>query len=216
MTSPSFNRKIAEIQANIRKCRACSNVVGPPVHGSPIASRLFLLGQAPGPREASYGKPFAYTAGRTLFRWFNEAGGVDEEQFRENVYMAAVGRCFPGKAKGGADRVPDRDEIEACGTHIERELALLQPELAIAVGKLAISELLAGCSKAKTLGKNFKLTDVIGKPFRTKFRGWEGEVICLPHPSGLSSWHKVEPGITLTKKALRLIVRHPAWLEQFG
>ena len=78
-------------------------MIGPVVHGPPIVSRVLLIGQAPGPREGSFGRPFAWTAGKTLFRWFEEATGMNEETFRERIYMAAVVRCFPGKtAAGGA------------------------------------------------------------------------------------------------------------------
>ena len=48
-----------------------------------------LIGQAPGAHEGPAGKPFAWTAGKTMFRWFGELG-VDEAAFRERVYMAAV------------------------------------------------------------------------------------------------------------------------------
>ena len=183
--------------------------MGPPVHGSPILSEVFLLGQAPGPREAHYGKPFAYTAGRTLFRWFNEVSGIDEETFREKIYMAAVARCYPGKGKSSGDRVPDKNEISNCSRHLQAELELLKPKLILAVGKLAISQVLG----EENFGKEHKLVDVVGKSFRVKFHGHEADVICLPHPSGLSAWHKVEPGKTLLKKALELVVKHPAWQD---
>jgi uracil-DNA glycosylase len=187
----------------------CPNVVGPPVHGSPIHSPVFLLGQAPGPREASFGKPFAYTGGKTLFRWFNEVSGVDEETFRERIYMAAVARCFPGKGKGAGDRVPDAKEIANCSFHLKEELTVLKPKLILAIGKLAISQVLG----AEKFGASSKLTDVVGKTFKVTFHGQSADVICLPHPSGLSAWHKVEPGKTLLKKALALVKNHPAWQE---
>jgi uracil-DNA glycosylase len=195
------------IQARIRKCRDCPNVVGPPVHGAPVISPILLLGQAPGPREASYGKPFAYTAGKTLFRWFNEVSGIDEETFRERIYMAAVARCYPGKGKSSGDRVPDATEIANCSRHLKDELEAMKPKLILAVGKLAITQALG----PKIFNSQGKLTDVIGKVFKTTFHGHEVDVICLPHPSGLSAWHKTEPGKTLLKKALKLVVAHPAW-----
>jgi uracil-DNA glycosylase len=207
-TVSSINLKtISDLQRLIRKCRACPNVVGPPVHGAAIYSEVFLLGQAPGPREAHYGKPFAYTAGRTLFRWFNEVSGIDEETFRDKIYMAAVARCYPGKGKSSGDRVPDANEISNCSKHLEAELEVLQPKLILAIGKLAISQALG----PEKFGKNQKLVDVVGKSFRVTYHGHETDVICLPHPSGLSAWHKVEPGKTLLKKALKLVVTHPAW-----
>src|SRR3954471_435821 len=100
-------------------------MIGPVVHGVAIQTRLLLIGQAPGPREGQFGKPFAWTAGENLFRWF-ESIGVDEATFRSRAYMAAVCRCFPGKAKAGGDRVPDEREIEACSGWMKREVELLE------------------------------------------------------------------------------------------
>ena len=79
----------------------------PVVIGRPVVSPVLFIGQAPGDKEPVMGKPFAWTAGRNLFKWFGTLG-VDEETFRDNVYMAAVCRCFPGKNPKGGDRVPLR------------------------------------------------------------------------------------------------------------
>jgi uracil-DNA glycosylase len=207
----TFFLKLREVQERMSACRLCPDVVGPPVHGPAVRTSIFLLGQAPGPREAGYGRPFAYTAGKTLFRWFDEASGVDESQFREHVYMAAVARCFPGKAKGGGDRIPSPLEAKTCGRYLQEELAILQPKLLIAVGKLAIAHALG----PEKMGPNTLLTAVVGKNFQTVFHGALLDVVCLPHPSGLSSWHKTEPGITLLKKSLKLIVNHSAWAAEF-
>jgi uracil-DNA glycosylase len=184
-------------------------MVGPPVHGPAIHSPVFLLGQAPGPHEGDLGKPFAYTAGKTLFKWFNEVSGIDEETFREKIYMAAVARCYPGKGKGAGDRIPDAKEISNCSKHLIGELEVLQPKLILAIGKLAIAQVLG----EKQFGSKHRLTDVVGKMFRVNYHGYAADAICLPHPSGLSSWHKTEPGKTLLKKALKLVNEHPAWQD---
>jgi uracil-DNA glycosylase len=189
------------LHVELDACRMCPKMIGPVVHGPPVMSTVFLLGQAPGPREGSFGRPFAWTAGRTLFKWFHEAVGIDEGTFRARIYMAAVARCFPGKAKGGGDRRPDGVEIEACKTWIARELALLRPELVLAVGTLAIEQV---------LGEKAPLAEVVGTTRRVRWHGREVDVIALPHPSGASTWHRTEPGKTLLGKALRRVARHPA------
>jgi uracil-DNA glycosylase len=197
----SRERALRLLQADLGACRACPKMIGPVVHGPPVMSPVLLLGQAPGPREGSFGRPFAWTAGRTLFRWFEESVGIDEETFRARVYMAAVARCFPGKAKGGGDRRPDGEEIAACRTWLAREVALLRPELVLAVGTLAIEQV---------LGEKAPLAAVVGRTRRARWHEWDVDVIALPHPSGASTWHKLEPGKTLLAKALRLVARHPA------
>ena len=126
--------KLTTHRDDLLSCRQCPGVHPPVVTGNAVPSQVYLLGQAPGPHEGRLGKPFAYTAGRTLFRWFAEIG-VDEETFRQRVYMAAVLRCFPGKATGGGgDRVPAAEEITRCGRWIATEQRLLQPGLVIPVG----------------------------------------------------------------------------------
>jgi uracil-DNA glycosylase len=203
----TVQKRLLALHQELDACRACPEMIGPVVHGPPVASRVLLIGQAPGPREGSFGKPFAWTAGKTLFRWFEEAIGAGEEEFRAKVYMAAVARCFPGKAKGGGDRRPNPEEIGRCSTFLEREVKILEPQLILPVGTLAIEQV---------LGTAGPLIDVIGLDHRARYHGASVDVICLPHPSGASTWHRVEPGITLLRKALQRIAAHPAIRATFG
>ena len=189
------------MHAELDACKACPKMIGPVVHGPPVKSPVILVGQAPGPREGSFGKPFAWTAGRTMFRWFQEALGIDEETFRRCIYMAAVARCFPGKASGGGDRRPDAVEVEQCKTWLQREADILKPELVIAVGTLAIEQV---------LGLKLPLAEAVASNRKAKWLGHAVDVVALPHPSGASPWHKMEPGKTLLGKALRRLRRHPA------
>lgn len=160
-----------------------------------------IVGQAPGTKEPVLGRPFAWTAGKTLFGWFEKACGMSEVEFRESIYMAAVCRCFPGKNATGGDRVPDAQEIATCSRWLEAEIKLLQPQLLVPIGKLAIGQFIA----------SDKLTEIIGKKSRVTYHGHAFDIVPLPHPSGASPWHRIEPGRTLLAQALDLIIRHPAW-----
>ncbi|HEY8038961.1 MAG TPA: uracil-DNA glycosylase family protein [Polyangiaceae bacterium] len=202
-----MKRALQLLHAELDACRVCPKMIGPVVHGPPVVSRVILVGQAPGPREGSFGRPFAWTAGRTMFRWFQESLDVDEATFRDRVYIAAVARCFPGKASGGGDRKPDADEIVRCRSWLAREVELLRPELVIAVGTLAIDQV---------LGQKAPLAEVVGTARRARWHGREVDVVALPHPSGASPWHKMEPGKALLGKALRRLARHPAMRDALG
>jgi uracil-DNA glycosylase len=171
-----------------------------PVIGNPVLSPVLLVGQAPGPREAALGKPFAWTAGRMLFKWFGQIG-IEEDAFRANVYMAAVCRCFPGKRPGGGDRVPDPDEVANCSDWLDAEIALLRPRLVIAAGKLAIQRFIPVD----------KLENVVGALHPMRYKGIAFDLAPLPHPSGASTWQHVQPGKTLLPRALALIGAHPSW-----
>ena len=196
------------IQAHInalKKCALCPKMIGPVISHRPVISKIYLCGQAPGGREGALGRPFAWTAGKTLFRWLASAG-ADEETFRSRAYIGAACRCFPGRNKAGGDRVPAADEIANCSRWMKAEFEILKPELVIPVGKLAIELFLP----------KQKLTDAVGNTFCREMYGTTFDIIPLPHPSGASSWFKIEPGKSLTSKALTLLAAHPVWKDTFG
>ncbi len=175
----------------------------PAVVGRPVASRILLVGQAPGDKEPNLGRPFAWTAGKTLFKWFDQALGWSEDEVRDRVYFAAVCRCFPGKKASGGDRVPDLAEIETCRGWLDREFELLRPSLVLPVGKLAIGQFLP----------EGPLVEVIGRSFALDYAGHLFDCLPLPHPSGASTWHRREPGITLLGQALAALAKHPTVTE---
>jgi len=196
--STRLNRHVAEL----RTCRRCPNMVSEPVSGGPVMSQVMLVGQAPGVKEPVLGKPFAWTAGKTMFKWFTDVLAVDELCFRSTVYMAAVCRCFPGKTAAGGDRVPSKDEIANCSDWLTAEIKLLKPKLIIPVGKLAIGQFIQPVPP---------LTELIGTQQTLEKAGHKFDIVPLPHPSGASPWHRIEPGKTLTRSALEIIREHPAW-----
>lgn len=172
----------------------------PVVVGQPVVSDVLLVGQAPGVKEPQLGRPFAWTAGRTMFRWFEQACGLDEATFRTRVYMAAVCRCFPGKNPKGGDRVPDSGEIANCSRWLDAEIRLLKPQLVLAVGKLAIAQFMP-CDK---------LADVVGRIHQASRAGCAFDLLPLPHPSGASTWHRTEPGKSLLARSIESLASHPA------
>ena len=194
---PNSTRSTCE---RLLRCRRCSRMKSTPVSGGAIVSDVMIIGQAPGPREPVLQRPFAHTAGKTLFRWFEEFCGMNEAAVRSKIYFAAVCRCFPGKNSGGTDRVPAPDEIRNCSSWMDNEIEILQPRLVIPVGRLAIMQFI----------ECVKLEKVIGRRFRVERAGHRFDLIPLPHPSGASPWHKILPGKKLLGRALKLIARHSA------
>lgn len=186
--------------ARLIRCRRCPRMKSTPVSGGAVLSEVMLIGQAPGPREPTLKRPFAHTAGQTLFRWFEQFCGMNEAAVRSTIYFAAVCRCFPGKSPGGTDRVPAPDEIRNCSSWMNDEIEILKPRLIIPVGRLAISQVL----------QCIKLEDVIGRQFQGCRAEHTFDLIPLPHPSGASPWHKIPPGKKLLEQAMRKIARHPA------
>jgi len=138
-----------------------------------------VVGQAPGGQERGSGRPFSGPAGKRLFQWFGEAGWKEDE-FRSAQYITAVTKCYPGKPKAVSkrpahgDRVPTAAERNLCAPFLERELAIIQPELVLPVGRVAIHRFL----------EKGKLADLIGNVFERDGRA----VLPLPHPSGANVW----------------------------
>jgi len=195
--------QVIKHQSELKACKRCDNMIKPVITGIPVHSQIMTVGQAPGVHEGKIGKPFGWTAGKTLFKWFDSIG-AEENHFRQNVYMAAVCRCFPGKnPRGSGDRIPDKIEIANCKMWLEREYQLMQPKLIIPIGKLAISQYLT----AK------KLDQVVGQQFVIDTPLLQADVIPLPHPSGLSTWFNMEPGKILLQDALALIEQHKTWQD---
>jgi len=186
--------------ARLLKCRRCPRMQSTPVSGGAIMSDVMIIGQAPGPREPALKRPFAHTAGKRLFQWFEEFCGMNEASVRSKIYFAAVCRCFPGESSGGTDRVPSPDETHNCSEWMDDEIRILRPRLIIPVGRLAITQFI-DC---------VKLEHMIGQKFRVTRAGHRFDLVPLPHPSGASPWHKIPPGRELTQCALKLIARHHA------
>lgn len=183
-------------RAALQACRACG-------HGAavlPIASEAtnplaMIVGQAPGITEAGGGKPFAGQAGRTLFRWF-ERIGFDEATIRERVYIAALTRCYPGRAASGrGDRVPGPDEQARCAPWLDAELRLIRPPVLIPIGRLAITRFLPPQPLDRLVGRVHEVEHVAGR----------SRVIPLPHPSGASSWFHMPANKRLLEQALELL-----------
>src|SRR5205809_1536990 len=157
MPGSHIQTRLDDHVVHLRRCRRCPRMQSTPVSGGAVVSDVMLIGQAPGPREPVLQRPFAHTAGKTLFRWFEEFCGMNEAAIRSTVYFAAVCRCFPGKSSGGTDRVPAPDEIRNCSCWMNDEIEILRPRLIIPVGRLAIMQFIDCARLEKVFGRKFRV-----------------------------------------------------------
>jgi uracil-DNA glycosylase len=186
-------RSVASMQRDQSRCRACIEA-GYPLESMPVVTpfhhqRAYIFGQAPGVVEGEERLPWRGRAGRTLRRWLE----MEEHEFYETFYCAAVTRCYPGRARSGrGDRTPTPEEQRLCERWRDHELRLLQPELIITVGGLAARRLLGVRSVSECVGGRYAYGDAV--------------VIPLPHPSGASGWLN-DPAnrarVTAAAKAIR-------------
>lgn len=103
-----------------------------------------IIGEAPGDEEDRQGEPFVGPAGELLAEMLFAAGLQ-----REDIYIANILKCRPP-----ANRDPLPDEVACCQAYLQQQIALMQPQLIFAVGRIAAHNLLQ---------KKEKLGDLRGK-----------------------------------------------------
>ncbi len=91
-----------------------------------------LIGEAPGQSEDQQGLPFVGNAGQLLTEMLRACG-----LSRNEVFITNILKCRPPN-----NRDPKPDEIANCHDYLERQLALLQPKIIVAVGRIAAQALL--------------------------------------------------------------------------
>jgi DNA polymerase len=125
-----------ELEAEIRACNACvlceRRKQAVPGVGDRRA-RWMLVGEGPGAEEDQRGEPFVGQAGKLLD---NMLAAIDLKR-GEDVYIANAVKCRPPH-----NRTPEKVELAACLPYLERQIALVQPRLLIALGRPAAQALL--------------------------------------------------------------------------
>ncbi len=91
-----------------------------------------IIGEAPGAEEDRRGEPFVGRAGQMLTEMLRAIG-----QSREAVFIANILKCRPPN-----NRDPEASEAAACRDYLQRQIALVQPSIILAVGKIAAQNLL--------------------------------------------------------------------------
>jgi uracil-DNA glycosylase len=178
---------LQSVQQEIAACTLCV-AAGHIPRSQPIffghaGQRLMIVGQAPGPSAGERPLPYSGASGKALQAWLERAGFPPGSLYQD-FYLTSITKCFPGPATGSGgkgDRLPSASEIALCSRHLDREIALVQPEIIVSLGRLAAERLdpsAKGLPLAALVG-DFRQTERAGHPFR---------LLPLPHPSGVSRW----------------------------
>ena len=105
--------------------------------GNPMA-RIMLIGEAPGRDEDRQGKPFVGRSGQLLDRMFAAIGlSRDAEAPEEAIYISNI---LPWRPPG--NRNPSVEEIALCLPFIQKHMALIQPDIIVALGGVAAKQIL--------------------------------------------------------------------------
>jgi uracil-DNA glycosylase len=135
-TSAEVATQWQQLLEEVRGCTLC------PLHATrtqgvlgvgPKRADWLVIGEAPGAEEDRRGEPFVGAAGQLLDAMLR-AIGLDR---LTNVYIANVLKSRPPN-----NRDPKPEEVEACLPYLVRQIALLQPKIMLAVGRIAAQNLL--------------------------------------------------------------------------
>jgi uracil-DNA glycosylase len=191
---------LEELNAELLSCRTCPRLVawrekvakekrrayrdwdywGKPVPGfGDSHARIFVVGLAPGAHGSNRtGRQFTGDAsGNFLYPALYRAGFANQSESKHrddglvltDLYTAPVCRCAPPQNR------PTPDEMNNCQPYLERELALIQPKVIVALGRIAFDSILTIYS-ARNFGWKFAHAALYRLPAGVS-------LICSYHPS---------------------------------
>lgn len=146
------------LQQEVRGCVACGlcktrtqTVFG----GGVRRARWMVIGEAPGEQEDKQGKPFVGKSGKLLDSMLASVGHSRDR----DVFIANVIKCRP---PGNRDPLPE--EVATCSPYLMRQIASVQPELILVLGRFAAQALLGSTAAISALRGRAHEIDVEGKP----------------------------------------------------
>ena len=143
------------LEASIRSCTRCRLCEGRKLAVPGVGdrrARWLFVGEGQGRTEDQQGEPFVGSAGKLLDNMLRALGLARGEA----TFIANVVKCRPVGADG-RDRPPSAEESAACRPYLERQIALIQPDIIVALGKVSALALLG-------LPEDSSLSSVRGKP----------------------------------------------------
>lgn len=149
----TIQRSIADVAAEIRACQRCGLARGRklavPGEG-PAPCDLLFIGEGPGFHENEQGRPFVGAAGKFLEQLLASIG-----LSRQEVFIANVVKCRP---PGNRDPLPE--EMAACGSFLEEQIALVNPKVVVTLGRFSMSRWFQGESISRIHGQPRKFGEL--------------------------------------------------------
>jgi len=129
--------KLKETVAECRQCGLCNGRKKTVFGVGDEKAKWLFIGEGPGRNEDMQGEPFVGPAGKLLDNMLVAMG----LKRGENAYIANIVKCRPTD-EGGKDRPPSPQEVASCLPYLQRQIALIQPTVLVALGKTAALSLL--------------------------------------------------------------------------
>ncbi len=151
-----------EIAHQTSVCTRCklhySRINAVPGAGKPD-SEIMFIGEGPGFHENQQGLPFVGAAGSFLDELLAEAGLK-----REDVFITNVVKCRPP-----GNRDPQPEELEACKPYLERQIAAINPDVIVTLGRFSMGHFI----------NNGKISSIHGRSFWSNGR----MIVPMYHPA---------------------------------
>ena len=129
---------------NCNKCKLCANRTNIVFGTGNKQADIMFIGEGPGADEDAQGEPFVGKAGQLMDKAF-EGLGIK----REKVYIANIVKCRPP-----SNRVPEKDEAEACLNYLRNQVVLINPAIIVLLGSTALKNI---------LGEEYSISKMRGK-----------------------------------------------------
>ncbi len=133
----SSEELLKEVAAEVSTCSRCDLCKGRtravPGEGSPTAKILFI-GEGPGFHEDKQGRPFVGPSGQFLEELLRSINLK-----RSDVFITNVVKCRPPE-----NRDPLPGEIEACNDYLDRQIAAIQPQIIVTLGRFSMAKFFSG------------------------------------------------------------------------
>ena len=131
-------------------------------------AHLMVVGEAPGEQEDARGEPFVGPSGQLLDRMLHALGLTRQDASpARQVFIANTLKCRPP-----GNRNPSPEELALCTPFLQRQVALVQPKVMLAMGRWAVQALLGS-------------TEPIGR-LRGHVHHWQGRPLVVTyHPAYL-------------------------------
>jgi DNA polymerase len=135
--SQTVEQKLAIIADEVKGCMLCelsrTRTHAVPGEGN-VHARVMLIGEGPGWHEDQQGRPFVGNSGKFLGELIAKAGLK-----REDVFITNVVKCRPP-----SNRDPLPDEIHACSLYLERQIAAIDPDVIVTLGRFSMAKYFPG------------------------------------------------------------------------
>ena len=139
-------QELEAIAAEVRACKQCPLHAGRkhavPGEG-PAQAAILFVGEGPGFHENEQGRPFVGAAGKFLEELLAGIGLT-----RQQVFICNVVKCRP---PGNRDPLPE--EMQACGSYLDRQIAAIHPRVIVTLGRYSMARFFPGARIGELHGR---------------------------------------------------------------